>query len=343
MKSNIKLSQARAKTLITAASRTRILVVGDVMLDQFIWGGVSRISPEAPVPVVDFQRESYMPGGAANVARNLSSLNVASDIFGAVGRDVAARQLDKLLKEHRVGCGGLVASATRHTSIKTRIVAHKQQVVRVDRETRGELDAALTKKLIAAVRAQLPHADALIVGDYGKGVVTQGLLDALTIRQRRTSFENLRIVICGDLRHSRVARSDAQALHALGADAIRLCAPRAMLPESLQEFPGCGTTEDFDAALDGADVVIMLRIQKERMADAQLPDAADYHTHYGLDMRRLALANPGCQVLHPGPINRGIEIAPEVADGPQSRILDQVANGVVTRMAVLAELLATPA
>jgi len=179
MKSNIKLSQARAKTLITAASRTRILVVGDVMLDQFIWGGVSRISPEAPVPVVDFQRESYMPGGAANVARNLSSLNVASDIFGAVGRDVAARQLDKLLKEHRVGCGGLVASATRHTSIKTRIVAHKQQVVRVDRETRGELDAALTKKLIAAVRAQLPHADALIVGDYGKGVVTQGLLDAL--------------------------------------------------------------------------------------------------------------------------------------------------------------------
>jgi len=180
-------------------------------------------------------------------------------------------------------------------------------------------------------------------GDGTHAHPTQGLLDALTIRQRRPDFENLRIVICGDLRHSRVARSDAQALHALGADAIRLCAPRAMLPESLQEFPGCGTTEDFDAALDGADVVIMLRIQKERMADAQLPDAADYHTHYGLDMRRLALANPGCQVLHPGPINRGIEIAPEVADGPQSRILDQVANGVVTRMAVLAELLATPA
>jgi aspartate carbamoyltransferase catalytic subunit len=116
-----------------------------------------------------------------------------------------------------------------------------------------------------------------------------------------------------------------------------------MLPESLQAFPGCVTTEDFDGALAGADVVIMLRIQKERMADAQFPEAADYHAHYGLDSRRLALAKPDCQVLHPGPINRGIEIASEVADGPQSRILDQVANGVATRMAVLAELLAAPA
>lgn len=180
-------------------------------------------------------------------------------------------------------------------------------------------------------------------GDGTHAHPTQGLLDALTIRQRRSDFENLRIVICGDIRHSRVARSDAQALHALGTRGIRLCAPSAMLPESLQEFPGCATTEDFDGALDGADVVIMLRIQKERMADAQFPDAAGYHAHYGLDTRRLALANPDCQVLHPGPINRGVEIAPEVADGPQSRILDQVANGVATRMAVLAELLATPA
>lgn len=179
MNHHTKLSPARAKKLITAAARTRILVVGDVMLDQFIWGGVSRISPEAPVPVVDFQRESFMPGGASNVARNLSSLKVATEIFGAVGRDGAARQLGKLLNAHHVGCSGLVASAGRHTSIKTRIVAHKQQVVRVDRETRGSLDGPLTRKLVAAVRARLSHADAVIVGDYGKGVVTQGLLDEL--------------------------------------------------------------------------------------------------------------------------------------------------------------------
>lgn len=187
------------------------------------------------------------------------------------------------------------------------------------------------------------HVSVINAGDGTHAHPTQGLLDALTIRQRHGDFENLRVVICGDIRHSRVARSDVRALYTLGTRDIRLCAPRAMLPESLQEFPGCWTTEDFDAALEGADVVIMLRIQKERMADAQFPEAADYHAHYGLDTRRLALAKPGCQVLHPGPINRGTEIAPEVADGPQSRILDQVANGVVVRMAVLAELLATPA
>jgi aspartate carbamoyltransferase catalytic subunit len=180
-------------------------------------------------------------------------------------------------------------------------------------------------------------------GDGTHAHPTQGLLDALTIRQRHPDFANLRIAICGDIRHSRVARYDVRALHTLGVGDIRLCAPRAMLPESLDAFPGCTASEDFDAALADVDVVMMLRIQKERMAAAQFPEAADYHAHYGLDARRLALAKPDCQVLHPGPINRGIEIAPDVADGPQSRILDQVANGVVVRMAVLAELLATPA
>lgn len=180
-------------------------------------------------------------------------------------------------------------------------------------------------------------------GDGTHAHPTQGLLDALTIRQRCADFASLRVTICGDIRHSRVARSDAQALHALGAGEIILCAPREMLPESLDEFPGARTIGDFDAAIRGTNVVIMLRIQKERMAAAQFPDAADYHAHYGLTTRRLALADPMCQVLHPGPINRGVEIAPEVADGPQSRILDQVANGVAVRMAVLAELLAAPA
>ena len=179
-------------------------------------------------------------------------------------------------------------------------------------------------------------------GDGTHAHPTQGLLDALTIRQRQSDFENLHVAICGDIRHSRVARSDAQALHMLGVSEIRLCAPRAMLPDALDEFPGCTTMQDFDAALADVDVVIMLRIQKERMAETRFPDAAKYHAHYGLDARRLALAKPDCQVLHPGPINRGIEIAPDVADGPQSRILDQVANGVAVRMAVLAELLPAP-
>ena len=102
------LSVSRARQILNAAARTRILVLGDVMLDQFIWGGVSRISPEAPVPVVDFERESFMPGGAANVARNLTALNVPTELFGAIGRDDAASRLKKLLAGQKIGCSGLV-------------------------------------------------------------------------------------------------------------------------------------------------------------------------------------------------------------------------------------------
>jgi D-beta-D-heptose 7-phosphate kinase/D-beta-D-heptose 1-phosphate adenosyltransferase len=174
-----KLSVSRARQILSAATKTRILVVGDVMLDQFIWGGVSRISPEAPVPVVDFSRESYMPGGAANVARNLVDLAVPAEIFGAIGKDDGARKLLKLLGEQAIGCTGLVKSAGRHTSIKTRIVAHQQQVVRVDRETRGDLDARTTAALLAEFKNKIAQADAVIVGDYGKGVVTQPLLDEI--------------------------------------------------------------------------------------------------------------------------------------------------------------------
>ena len=174
-----KLSAARARQILTAAQKTRVLVVGDVMLDQFIWGGVSRISPEAPVPVVDFQRESFMPGGAANVARNLVSLATPAELFGAIGNDDAGRKLQKILAEQSIGCTGLVKSSARHTSIKTRIVAHQQQVVRIDRETRDGLNGKLTGSLIAEIKLKLPKADAVIIGDYGKGVVTQPLLEAI--------------------------------------------------------------------------------------------------------------------------------------------------------------------
>jgi D-beta-D-heptose 7-phosphate kinase/D-beta-D-heptose 1-phosphate adenosyltransferase len=173
------LAPARARKILAAAQSTRILVVGDVMLDQFIWGSVSRISPEAPVPVVEFSRESFMPGGAANVARNLVSLETPAELFGAIGQDDAAHKLQKLLGEQHIGCAGLVQTSARHTSIKTRIVAHQQQVVRIDRETRGLLDPATTGKLLAQFKARLGQADAVIVGDYGKGVVTQPLLEEI--------------------------------------------------------------------------------------------------------------------------------------------------------------------
>jgi len=174
-----KLPAARARRILSAAQKTRVLVVGDVMLDQFIYGGVSRISPEAPVPVLEFSGETYMPGGAANVARNLVSLAVSTELFGVIGQDDAARKLQKLLGEQKIGGTGLIKTSARHTSIKTRIVAHQQQVVRVDRESRGAVDDKTTTRLLAEFKARLPKTDAVIVGDYGKGVVTQFLLNHL--------------------------------------------------------------------------------------------------------------------------------------------------------------------
>ena len=173
------LTAERVRQLLAAAKKVRVAVIGDVMLDHFIWGSVARISPEAPVPVVDFMRESYMPGGAANVARNLTALNVPAEIFGAVGRDSAARELKRLLKERCVGCRGLLGGDSRPTSVKTRIVAHQQQVVRIDREMRDGLSPRLTRRLLGRLRANIRETSAVIVGDYGKGVVTQRLLDDL--------------------------------------------------------------------------------------------------------------------------------------------------------------------
>ena len=173
------LSPARCRQLLNAARRRRVIVVGDVMLDQFIWGNVGRISPEAPVPVVEFEHESFMPGGAANVARNLTALKAQAELVGVVGRDEAAKRLGQLLLADQIGCRGLVASPARPTSLKTRIVAQKQQVVRIDREMKDGLDGKLTGRLLAALEPMLPGADAVIIGDYGKGVVTQPLLDEI--------------------------------------------------------------------------------------------------------------------------------------------------------------------
>jgi rfaE bifunctional protein kinase chain/domain len=174
-----RLSAARVRQILAGAHQTRVLVIGDAMLDHFIRGSVARISPEAPVPVLDFEGESFMPGGAANVARNLTALRVPTELLGAVGRDLAARQLKGLLNTYAIGCRGLLSVRGRATSVKTRVVAHKQQVVRIDRETRDGLNAALTRQLLSITESMIPNTAAVIVGDYGKGVVTQPLLEEL--------------------------------------------------------------------------------------------------------------------------------------------------------------------
>jgi rfaE bifunctional protein kinase chain/domain len=173
------LSSRRVQHLIAGASRTRILVVGDIMLDEFIWGSVRRISPEAPVPVVQLERESFMPGGAANVARNLAALDVPTELFSIIGRDAAAKKLKQLLSEAHVESEGCLCSDTRITTVKTRIIAHQQQVVRLDRDSMGHPGKKAECHLMKRLEKSIGSADALIIGDYGKGIVTQPLLNWL--------------------------------------------------------------------------------------------------------------------------------------------------------------------
>lgn len=189
----------------------------------------------------------------------------------------------------------------------------------------------------ARLAAHARRAAVLNAGDGNHAHPTQGLLDLLTIRDRKGRVDGLTVTICGDVRHSRVARSDVHGLAALGAGEIRLCGPAALLPAA-DEFPHCRVFEDFDAAVEGADVIVMLRLQKERMERLAF-DEDTYFARYGLDAKRLARAQPDAVVMHPGPMNRGVEIASEVADGAQSAVLEQVANGVFARMAVLEALL----
>jgi aspartate carbamoyltransferase catalytic subunit len=184
-----------------------------------------------------------------------------------------------------------------------------------------------------------PHVSVLSAGEAHVSHPTQGLLDALTIYQRKQRFAGLTVAIVGDIRHSRVARSAWHALRALGVGELRIVAPAALMPDA-NEFEGCARHTQLARGLKGADVIMMLRIQKERMGDADLPDGEKYFAAWGLTPERLALARPDAIVMHPQPMNRGIEIASEVADGPQSVIRDQVRNGVAVRMAVLAEVLA---
>ena len=163
---------------------------------------------------------------------------------------------------------------------------------------------------------------------------TQALLDALTIRRRRGRVEGQRVVICGDILHSRVARSNILALTGLGAE-VRVCAPSTLMPAAIDRLFVEPFT-DFDAALDGADVVMMLRLQTERMAGAFVPSEREFHLRYGLTPERLARAKPDALVMHPGPMNRGVEIASSVADhATRSAITEQVEMGVAVRMACL--------
>jgi aspartate carbamoyltransferase catalytic subunit len=179
-----------------------------------------------------------------------------------------------------------------------------------------------------------PYVSVLSAGEAHLSHPTQGLLDALTIRQHKGSFGSLKVAIVGDVARSRVARSAAQALRTLGVGELRIVAPPEFMPPA-DEFAGALRFDNIDAGIRGADVVMMLRIQKERRTAGSALDDAAYFRQFGLSSERLKLARPDAIVMHPGPMNRGVEIESSVADGPQSVIRQQVTNGVAVRMAVL--------
>jgi aspartate carbamoyltransferase catalytic subunit len=170
-------------------------------------------------------------------------------------------------------------------------------------------------------------------GDGSHEHPTQALLDAFTIRQHKKKFRGLSVAIVGDILHSRVARSNILLLTKMGAR-VTVCGPPTLLPRAVESF-GCRATHRIEEAIEGADVVMMLRIQLERMQSGFFPTLREYARLYGLDTARLARAKPDAIVMHPGPMNRGVEIMGEVADGNRSVILEQVTNGVAVRMAVL--------
>jgi len=183
-----------------------------------------------------------------------------------------------------------------------------------------------------------PHISVINAGDGSHAHPTQALLDMFTIRKHKKQFAPLTVAIVGDIMHSRVARSQIHALTTLGVSELRVVAPKTLIPNDAESL-GVHVYHDMKQGIRDADVVIMLRLQKERMEAALLPSEGEYFQQYGLTPEKLAYAKQDAIVMHPGPINRGVEMSSDVADGPQSVILEQVSNGIAVRMAVMSMVL----
>lgn len=196
--------------------------------------------------------------------------------------------------------------------------------------------ASGTAELIAQ---HLPdHVRVINAGDGRHAHPTQAMLDMFTIRHYKGNFEKLKIAIIGDILHSRVARSQIEALRILGVKDIRVIGPKTLIPTKIEAM-GVTSYCDMDEGIKGVDAILMLRLQHERMEGQQIPSKQEYYYRFGLTSRRVTLADKDAIVMHPGPINRGLEIASEVADGPQSVILPQVTNGIAVRMAIMSLLM----
>lgn len=282
--------------------------------------------------------ESYrrLPGQPAYEGRELAGVTVANLFFEPSTRTRASFDLaSRRLGAHVINLDQQASSRAKGETMLDTI--YTLESMNTDMFVIRDSEPGLPEFLVDHVA---PHVSVISAGEAHVSHPTQGLLDALTIRTHKRRFAGLKVTIVGDIRHSRVARSSAQALTTLGVSDLRLVAPEALLPSG-HEFPGAQRFTRIEDGIAGTDVVMMLRIQKERMAQSAALDDAAYFREYGLDARRLKLASPSVLVMHPGPMNRGVEISSDVADGPRSVIREQVNNGVAVRMAVLAAIAVT--
>jgi aspartate carbamoyltransferase catalytic subunit len=276
------------------------------------------------------------PGQPAYEGRELAGVTLANLFFEPSTRtrasfDLASRRLGAQVVNLDLQSSSRAKGETMLDTIYT------LEAMNTDIFVIRDSEAGLPEFLIDHVA---PHVSVISAGEAHVSHPTQGLLDVLTMRTHLRRFAGIKVAIVGDIMHSRVARSTARALATLGATDLRLVAPQALLP-SEEEFRGALRFTRIEDGIAGADVVMMLRIQKERMAETAALDEAAYFRDFGLDAKRLRLASPNALVMHPGPMNRGVEISSEVADGPRSVIREQVNNGVAVRMAVLGSIAAT--
>lgn len=240
------LTIKRAREIFARFNDRRILVVGDCMLDHWLWGTVNRISPEAPVPVVEIERSTYTAGGAANVVHNLCKLGAASGIVGVIGHDDAGSRLRDILLDEGAQVGALIALEKRPTTTKTRIIAHSQQVVRADTECRDALNGRATTRMLAALGDSLGTWEALLFSDYNKGVLTQGLIQPLLEAARSRGipvvaqpkpehlemFHNVTVLAINE-REAKAATGIScdsdNGIEKAGAELLRQLAPEALL------------------------------------------------------------------------------------------------------------------
>jgi aspartate carbamoyltransferase catalytic subunit len=279
----------------------------------------------------DAQKFVTLPGDATARSQSLAGRTVANLFFEASTRTRASFDLaGKRLGADVLNLDVNTSSRKKGESILDTI--YTLQAMHVDVMVVRDASAGVPAYIARHVN---DHVSILNAGEAEVSHPTQGLLDLLTIRQHKGGFEDLTVAIVGDIMHSRVARSAAEGLHTLGVGELRLISPPALAPDA-DEMPYARLLDNLDEGLRDADVVMALRIQRERIGSLDgIPGIDEYFANYGVNSQRMQLAKPDAIVMHPGPMNRGIEIESALADSPASVITQQVANGVAVRMAVL--------